>query len=150
MSDLVEVEGLKLYGDLEHYSKVMMNYGMEIPTQKQFKFVEAFIASGGHGETAYRSAGYPVHANNLRWIRMKARTVKKSESVRALLQIAIADWFHKQEITVASITQKALDVYNTADTAKDKIAALRLISELGGLTKRPGRRCTGRSHRLPK
>jgi hypothetical protein len=134
MSVDVVFKGLKVR-DLEKYTPVLKASNKGMPTKQQFKFVEAYIQTRKLDE-AYILAGYaiPAKKNHRSWIMLKAQSIRDRPSVQTLLKLVIKDWYEEQGITVEFLVREALKTYDQADTIKDKIAALRFVSELGAFT----------------
>jgi len=120
----MELKPLQYYKDIApgiHY----------LPTQQQYRFVDAFLKTESIVE-AYRQAGYSTRCGE-GWIRLSANKVRNKQGVMFLFDQLMNDWLEARKVNTQYLLSEALKSYEGAETTRDKIECLRFISEVSGL-----------------
>ena len=111
----------KQYGRTKHYRK---------PTPKQIRYVELFMKTGDRW-AAYHGAGYKsVHDIPRRYGRRSIHQIHNSPTVQAMLAAVLRSTLEDVGISARELVDKAMAAYDNADTVKDQIAALRLVTQI--------------------
>jgi len=128
-----KAEGLKLK-PLAHYRSMTKGTAKQ-PSQQQYKFVDAYLKTESLAK-AYVIAGFggnPHRQKTKSWLTMLGSRVRRSDAVNFLFDEMMDEWMSVRKMKVEFMLNEAMKVYESADTTRDKLDALRFVSELTGL-----------------
>ena len=100
------------------------------PTSKQIRYAELYLA-GNDRVDAYHGAGYKDVSKKIpRLARRDIYNIHNSKGVQFILNAVVRDTLKEMCITTEALIAHALRAYDNADTIREQIDALRLITDL--------------------
>ena len=107
--------------------------GQRKPTPKQLKYAEVFLKTGDRKQ-AYEAAGYANMDNYpAKWVRRTIYNIHNQPSVQRILNAAMRDALEEIGVTTTNIVRLALQAYDNAETVRDQLEALKLITNISTL-----------------
>ena len=104
-------------------------------TVLQIDYVSAYLANGGDKWKAYHSAGYKsLHGVNPRYARRSIHNVHHANGVQWMLRSLMADAMKEATLSATDFVSMILKAYNDADTVKDQLKALELLTRVAPIT----------------
>jgi len=114
---------------MEELEDLFIREGGVTPTPAQFKYAEVYIKTGDQ-KAAYEAAGFhSVSHLTDRYARLQYAKVRRRKGVKTLLKLLARNWMVKNDVTIESLCDKALQAYYNADNVKDQLSAIRLLAE---------------------